>query len=51
MSAIPLSADLFPKPNLSLVLYGKNDLRLETWPLPDKLEPDGWFEIIEIFTL
>ncbi|UXI22562.1 transforming growth factor beta-1-induced transcript 1 protein [Sarcoptes scabiei] len=40
MSAIPLSTDLFPKPNLSLVLYGKNDLRLETWPLPDKLEPD-----------
>lgn len=35
-----LSSELFPKDNLSIVLYGKNDLRLEKWPLPTRIEPD-----------
>ena len=39
--ATPLSNDLFHKENLAVVLYGQNDIRLEQWPLPDKLENDG----------
>ncbi|OTF77432.1 sorbitol dehydrogenase-like protein [Euroglyphus maynei] len=39
--ATPLSMDLFSEENLAVVLYGQNDLRLERWPLPDKLENDG----------
>lgn len=27
--------------NLSVVLYGKDDLRIEQTPLPDKPMPDG----------
>ncbi|XP_075584990.1 sorbitol dehydrogenase isoform X2 [Dermatophagoides farinae] len=38
--ATPLSNDLFHKENLAVVLYGQNDIRLEQWPLPDKLEND-----------
>ncbi|KAH9417243.1 hypothetical protein DERP_007240 [Dermatophagoides pteronyssinus] len=40
MDPIPLSMDLFRKENLAIVLYGQNDLRLEQWPLPDKLGND-----------
>ena len=29
------------KDNLSLVLHGKDDLRLQQTPIPEKLEPSG----------
>ncbi|KAH9395933.1 hypothetical protein TYRP_020348 [Tyrophagus putrescentiae] len=36
--ATPLPASMFPKENVALVLHGKEDLKLEKWPLPEKLE-------------
>ena len=39
--AVKLDASMFDKENLAVVLYGKEDIRLEKWPLPDKLEPNG----------
>lgn len=45
VSSMQLQSDLFSKPNLAVVLHGKNDLRLQEWPLPDKLGPYGEFDL------
>lgn len=37
----PISADIFDEENLSVVLYGKEDIRLEKWPFPTELKPNG----------
>ncbi|KAH9423985.1 hypothetical protein DERP_005570 [Dermatophagoides pteronyssinus] len=39
IAVVKLDAGIFPKKNLAVVLHGKNDLRLEEWPLPEKLNP------------
>ncbi|KAI2809471.1 hypothetical protein BLOT_000620 [Blomia tropicalis] len=36
----PISADIFDEENLSVVLYGKEDIRLEKWPFPTELKPN-----------
>lgn len=36
-----LDKSLFDKENTALVLYGKEDIRLEKWPVPETLEPNG----------
>lgn len=41
IAVVKLDAGIFPKKNLAVVLHGKNDLRLEEWPLPEKLNPYG----------
>ena len=46
--AQPLSTDLFTKDNLAVVLYGKEDIKLEKWPLPDKLEPNGEYKFATV---
>ena len=39
--AVKLEASMFDKENLAVVLHGKEDIRVEKWKLPDKLEPNG----------
>ena len=39
--AIQLDPSMFDKENIAVVLHGKEDLRLEKWPLPQKLEDNG----------
>lgn len=36
-----LDKSLFDKENTALVLHGKEDIRLEKWPVPETLEPNG----------
>lgn len=36
-----LEKELFPKENMAVVLYGPEDIRMEKWALPEKLEPNG----------
>jgi len=33
--------------NLSLVLHGKGDLRLEQTPIQEKLGPDGMYAVLQ----
>lgn len=42
-----LKSELFGKKNLAVVLHGKNDLRLEEWPLPEKLGPYGEYSCFD----
>ena len=39
--AVQLDPSMFDKENTAVVLYGKEDIRLEVWPLPQKLEANG----------
>ena len=51
MSKITIPKELFTKKNLAAVLYGKKDIRLETYPLPQTLEPNGNFSKTNLFRL
>ena len=39
--AVQLDPALFTKENTAVVLYGKEDIKLEKWALPENLEPNG----------
>ena len=39
--AVKLDPAMFTKENTAVVLYGKEDIKLEKWALPENLEPNG----------